>query len=672
MKAEQVATRNRQSGPESLELQDTHSTRGFFGKYSDTDKAIILWKSSLALTIVGFALALTGLILNRYAFNEQVSGTVNGVAIEIPYIVVSSFGVEVGSNGCLNGLKVDPSNSILHSKSGMPFSILKDGGGQDEAAVFFLDDSRRVVPNTHLGDFKGFYVSGTASRVFSIVGVALQGMALLWTVILKAVPSPFFLNRAMFGQSHREHLIGAAYHLILMASALSLFVSNTLMSTIMAPLLARVANFALDRCEDSPFDAVPRNVHDIEYMKFLGTYIQGNSNASGVTYVTFAVSMALIYAQVALVSYLGIRQAKAQSRVHNHIPRSQELLLPWYCKIPEFRWSVGLLIIATLAIATTAFSARLRGFDLNMFFYRNFFEQKDLMGESWSLGDMILDRIKIYVVDKSVVTFMLALWIPVTMIVGFGAVDYIKYTSKVIQTLAVLMILSAIIGISTIPPTPAFILQKPQCFSKPRKPPTFGQFFEISESCNDQIYSLYSVLLGVPLMMIYFYVRYGSVRRKKLAYIALALLGIASQFLVVATRLQYTVDVYIGFAVTVMYCLSQSPAFKLLFRFGIVHQGVWNKRPVVLSDKLNPSLDNIIRRLELHLMAANKAHSTPRDDLDLVRGELNHAKEALEFAKEKALDEIPDYSDNTGSSQDILDEGGLDDSSDSDDTKKYN
>ena len=654
---------------------------GFLDKYSDADKAAILWKSSLAMTLVGFVLALTGLILNRYDLNDVIETELKGLEVTIPSIAISSRGIVVGTDGCDIGWKVDPTNSPLHSRGGMTFAELKDGGNYDEAAVFFLDDNSRLIASTHLGDFSGFYVTATIARVLSIVGVALQGIALLWTLILRAGPSPFFLNRPLFGQTRRDHLIGATYHLILMGSAFALFASNTVMSTIMAPLLGRVANFALDWCTGSPFDAFPRESDNMDYMKFLGSYIQSNSDATGVTYVTFSVSISIIYLQVAIVCLLGILRVKAQSRVHYHLPRSQELLLPWYSKIMHLRTSVLLLITAVLATCTTAYSARVRGFDLNMFFYESSFADQS-PGKSWSLDDILLNRIHRYVVDKSVVKYMLTLWIPLIMLVGFATVDYVKYVSKVIQTLSMLLIFSAVIGISTVPPTPAFVLQKPQCFTPPQTPPSFGQFFEISESCNDQIYSIYSILIGVPLMMVYFFIRYGSVRRKRLAYMGLVVLGIVSQLIVIATRLQYTVDVYIGCAVTVMYCLSQAPAFKLLLRFGIVQPGLRDKRPLVLCDKLNPALESVIRRLELHSITLDNTVEVPRDDIDLLRGELRHATEALAFAKERALDEIPGRGSSSSESSESDTSEAIEDDEDTfssssafvniDDTKKYN
>ena len=653
---------------------------GIFAKYSDPEKVSILWKSSLVMTIIGFVLALTGLSLNRYDLNDEVDVTLKGIRVTIPSTAVSSTGIEIGTDGCEKGWKVNPTDSPLHSRYGMTYSELKDGGGDDAAAVFFLDDSARVIATTHMGDFDGIYTTAIVARIFSIVGVTLQGIALLWTLLLGATPSPFFFNRPLFGQTQRQHLTGAAYHLILMGSGLALFLSNTLMSTIMAPLLSRVANFSLDWCADSEFDTFSRGSNDLEYMKFLGVFIQTNADATGVTYVTFAVSMALIYFQVAVVTLIGIRQVKAQSRVHYHLPRSQELLLPWYAKIPSLRWSLGLLVVAVLATCTTSYSSRVRGFELNMFFYQSSFEE-DSVSKSWSLEDILLDRIYKYVVDKSIVKFILTLWIPLIMILGFAAVDYIKYVSKAIQTIAILLLFSAVIGITTVPPTPAFVLQKPQCFSAPQVPPTFGQFFEISESCNDQIYSIYSVLIGVPFMMTYFFIRYGSVRRKNVAYILLFVLGLISQFIVISTRLQYTVDVYIGCIVTGAYCLAQAPAFKLLLRFGIVNPGLRYKRPIVLSDKINPLLDDILRRLELHFMAVDRVRPASRDELDVIRSELNHAKEAMAYAQEKSVDEIQarGASDTESSGSDRSSDAAPEELDDMetpfltiDDTKKYN
>ena len=147
----------------------------------------------------------------------------------------------------------------------------------------------------------------------------------------------------------------------------------------------------------------------------------------------------------------------------------------------------------------------------------------------------------------------------------------------------------------------------------------------------------------VPAMMYYFFIRYGPVNRKISGYIGLGLCVMGSMYIITATRQTYTVDVYIGSLVSVLVCMSQSAAFKLLLRFGVVHPGINSKPPVILSDKIVPLLDDVIKRLELHFMAGDKAEPISKDDMDLATAEFERVAEALAIAKQQALqDLVPD------------------------------
>ena len=613
---------------------------GFFEKYNPEQKASILWKVSMAMTVLSLVLSVTGLGINRYNSQEEVQLELNGVKVNVPSFRVSATAISLGTDGCDGKWKVDPSLSRLHSLVGMTFTELSRGPHNDPAADFFLDDSKRLIVNTHMGQFSSFDKYGTASRVFGIMGVALQFVALLWTAILKAPPSAFFFNRSFFGLSHKQHLQGATYHLILAMSAVFLFIACTLMSVIMQPISARVANFALDWCTDSPLDAMPRGQKGLEYMKFLGKYIKDYAKASGATFMTYSISIVLVFGQLWLVFYLAILQVRTQSRVNYHLPDSQMKLLPWYSKILPVKVSFLFLVVAAIINSAAAYSARVRGYDLNIYFYENSF-QADTHSRSWSLSDVFLDRVHQYVVDRRTVKMLLFFWIPMIALVGFGTVDYAKYISKVIEALAVLLLGSALVGISTVPPTPAFVLQKPQCFDSPHRPPTFGKFFSFSESCNDQMYSVYSVLIVIPVMCLWFYIRYGSVRRKRLAYLTLALCCIGSLLILVTSRQQYSIDVYIGTVVTAMYFVSQSAAFKLLFRFGTVQPGMLHKPPVVLSDKVVPALDEVIRKFELYFMTTTPDGApVDSDELTQIKSEFNQLIEVLLHAKNQALEDM--------------------------------
>ena len=634
--------------PESVPSQ-RRTNRSIFAKYSDSEKASILWKFSLAATIMCFTLSLIGLALDRYDFDEELKVNLDGNEVTIPSISIGSMRVGLGVEGCYcpeatpdcNAFKFDPNISPLHEATGMSFAELASPKITDPEAVFFVDDEAQVIANTFMGSFDSMHRRGMASRILAFIGVGLQGLALVWSVVFRVGPSPFFYNRPLFGQSVREHYLGAIYLLMLILSGIVLFASNTVMSTFVIPLLARIANFALSWCKNSPFDSVPRQQTSLKYMLFLGDYIQGGAETTGVTFITFAVSISLVFAQAMFVAYLGISAIHSVSRIRYHLPPTQHALLPWYAKIPSLAVSITLLVLGVIAKCGAAYSARVRGYDLNMFFYKHAIVDGGTSdSNSWSLPDLVLDDTQRYVMDKSLVKMLLALWIPSVTVIGFATIDLVKYLSKVIQILGILFLIGGAVSIVTVPPTPAFVLQKPQCYRPPVRPPSFAQFFYVSESCNDQIFSMYSVLILVPAMMFYFYIRYGPITRKLTAYVALFLATLGSLYIIISTRQQYTVDVYIGALITVLVCLSQAAPIKLLFRFGMVHLGISEKPPVVLSDKIVPMLDDVIKRLELHFMAGDRAEAISKDDMDMAKAEFERLSDAIAMAKQQSLQTI--------------------------------
>ncbi len=613
--------------------------RGWLGKYSNAEHSVILWKICLAITVFSITLSLLGLIRDQYDNDDEVVVKLEGFEVTIPSLTVTTRTLELGVDGCDNGWKVNPSDSKLHSIGGMSYSELADGALADQAAQYFLDDSKRLISTSHSGNFAEIHNRALVARILSIVGVSLQILALVLMVFGRTHPSALFANRPLFDQPQSKHLIGSAIGGVLLLSGLCLFTSLAIMSSLMPAILSRVANFALDWCSDSPFDHYARGQSKLDYMIFLGNYIQDQADAQGVTFMTFAISIFLIYFELVLVFYLSMRQVLSQAKIDYALPESQLRALPWYSKIQPLWLSVVFLICAIVVNCATVYSARVRGYPLNLFFYNyKFLDQSSSDNGSWSLPDAVLDYLHTYVVDKSVVKMMLAAWIPLMAVVGLGSIDTKLYLSKVIGGLGTLLLLGAVIGIFTVPSTPASVLQKPQCYTEPHRPPTFMQFISISESCNDQMYSIYSILITFPIMMIVFYCRYGAITRKKIAYLCLALGCIGSMFTVVATRQQYVVDVYIGVVVTVLYAISQTPAYKLLFRFGTVHPGLFHTEPVVLSDKVVPVIEDCTNRFELFFMAGDVS-GLSESELQKIADEFNNLLEAIEFAKSHGISE---------------------------------
>jgi hypothetical protein len=623
------------------------SRRGIFSKYTDQQKASVLWKFSIATTIFGLTLAIIGLALDRYDNDDEVTITLNGNNVVVPSVLVRSTSISLGTEGCpcvgdeenCDRFKLNPLKSPLHSPKGMSLWDIYENTDGDAAAAFFADDSRQVIASTHMGSLDSMYRRGLASRVLAFSGVGLQLVALIWTVVFRVGPSPFFYNRPLFGQTQRDHTLGSIYLILLISSAIFLFASNTVMSTFVVPLMARVANFALSWCMQSPFDSIPRQQSSLEYMLYLGDYIQKNAQATGASFITYAVSISLIFVQAMFVSFVGFEHVRAASRVRYHLPRTQLALLPWFAKIPSMKWSIFLVVLGIIAKRAASYSARIRGYDLNMYFYDIAFGTGD-GSHSWSLPDLILDGTHRFVMDKSLVKMVLSYWLPAVLVIGAATVDYMKFISKVLQMWGILFLIGAAVSVVTVPPTPAFVFQKPQCYRPPHRPPTFSQFLDVGESCNDQLFSIYACLVTVPAMLCYFFIRYGPVNRKITAYICLGLITLGSLYIIVGTRQEYTVDVYIGALISTLMCMSQAPTFKLLFRFGVVHPGINNRPPIVLSDKVVPMLDDIIKRLELHFMAGEEAEQISKDDMTQATAEFERVAEALAIAKQQALQNL--------------------------------
>jgi hypothetical protein len=551
--------------------------------------------------------------------------------LNVPGFTIGTSGMRLTVDDCPIGLVAGNSTSSLFSRKGITYkdlSLAVSIPSSDLGVDYFVTDSNRLVPSDHLGDFETFSTIGKYAYSFSLSSLILQSLALILLVVFRVPPSLLFSSRPLLSSlTDRDHFIGNIILSLLSLSTVSLFLYFGLMSSFTSPLLGRIINYSIDRCVDSPFVGPVDEMGRLEQMQFIGEYIRDYSAPDGVSFYTFSVSIGLNYLFLICLFYLNINTKRIVSR----LPPSQLKLLPWYSRIFPMYWSMILLLVGVTANAFVQYSARVRGYPLNKYYWETTLtsasggEAKFRIG---SLLDVILDNLHTFIVSPSMTTITIGFWLPLILSVSLSSISLILSLSKSLETISVLLIFRAVVAVTTVSPTPASVLQHPQCYSSPPAL-SLASLFSPSESCNDLMFSMYSIFIFVPFMLVWFSIKFTpSFDRKLFAYSVLSICGLVSAIIVVVCRLQYTSDVYIGSVVTILYCLSQSPSYRLLLTFGLERTSSGKDR-IPLSEKILPQLDEIIRRIELYRMSSEGS-----DALKMDEGEFRQIVENFDLLNE--------------------------------------
>jgi hypothetical protein len=197
---------------------------------------------------------------------------------------------------------------------------------------------------------------------------------------------------------------------------------------------------------------------------------------------------------------------------------------------------------------------------------------------------------------------------------------------KSAQDFAIVLFLRAIVAWLTVGPTPLSMIEKPECFDALQNDDS-SQFwwiydFNFKHSCNDNMVSIYSVIVLVPAVTMLFYTFFSRVSERKydsVIFILLSIAAVLSTALSVIGRHQYSADVHIGACIVVFYMLTQTAPYRLLFATD--EENNINPKDL-LAQRIVPTLEQCISKLQEYQLACSNMDGLKSSPNDV--GEIAH------------------------------------------------
>jgi len=307
------------------------------------------------------------------------------------------------------------------------------------------------------------------------------------------------------------------------------------------------------------------------------------------------------------------------------------------------RYAVLLLLIGIGAEIASSVYTRINGYPINVRMYNEVVSARTGSGlsPSGALPDWLLDIAATYYISDSVPFMVTMGWLMVVFLLSIGSMDPWRFLSKFVQLLGIIFVLRAIIALCSIYPVPSTVLTNPDCYDDPMNGGTHFNFKSREAlSCNHTMFSIFSAITTLCIWVLILYVRFGPLKKWKfLAYTILIIDNIVCVLLPVIGRVNYSVEVFVGAMVAAILVMSQSGAFKLLFRFEqnfdskLIMQQV-NGEAELLNDRVIPALDETKQRIDSYARAAKYIAGLKMDPEELK--EISNLYKSLGEAIEKA------------------------------------
>ena len=550
-------------------------------------------QATIALLVSGLLLA--GLLTDSvHSVSERaIPLTLKGESrtMYVSGIRITTKSISLDFNPCDNGIADDARTTRLYSSDGVPMSEVVPGGTRDQSIAEFSylnlhDEGPEVI-----GD-----IGVTESR-------AKAGRVLLWAsfslqmVVFTLASARLGLRATAF--SNWDAPFSRAMHGLMISGGVLTWIGLVYLTSTISILLAHLFREAESRCQIDFAGSGPRHYE----MKTLARYVTDSLLPNGATVLTGCLSVGIV-----VMYFLGLflRQVgKTNFRSTLHPVRRRSL--PWHCRILSFYWVLVLLAVAIGATLLVASVARVRGYELNMFYW-NFgarVSQKTGLSRTGTLLDVVQGWFDIFSVPAALVRASVLMWLVLIPVACFASNHPATVFLKAVQDGSTLLILRSVISWVTVVPAPLSIMENPACFSYP---PDDGWLHVLTsaESCKDSMFSIHTIFVIVPLVLTLFFLKFsGAVPSKYLwtANLVLIIPAFLTITLVVVSRYQYTADVSIGIFVCILYMLAQQEPYKLMF------DEEWNtsvSATQILNEKLLPTLNECVARLEAYNLASKQ------------------------------------------------------------------
>ena len=462
-------------------------------------------------------------------------------------------------------------NSALYAPEGISYYEMTEDGTRDASKAQFVHMSTEEEGAELIGDIGLLWGRSMVARYLFIGAFALQFLSIVLCVVYRVSPVSL-LSRCRRGGNEWDHFIGQVQNALCFVAVILLWGSIVMISTLIPVLLPHVFREARERC-DVQFDESTWHHYEV---RETGEFVSENSFPFGLTTI---VSMVCIFCSLTYCIYLFVastRQYHVDALGNSRgivVPRSETRMLPWFGRIWPWRVSVPILLVSIYLSFIVANLTRVRGYALNMFFwkYGTSDYEKTGLSKTGSLIDSIQEAVtllSISVTVAAVTTYQWTAWVPVLSLVSRYPISLL---AKACQDFGTLLLLRSLISWVTVAPTTVSMLEKPDCFHRPDITEESVQWIfaiDPNQSCNDTMFSVYVVIVLVPIIILIYFIRFSGLVNKFGLVTGLSILISASVAMfgfIIITRIQYTADIHIGACICVMYMFTQQKAYNILF-----------------------------------------------------------------------------------------------------------
>ena len=616
--------------------------RRHFGKYSPAQKSRMMFKFSVAFSIFSLALTATGLFVDQFHSEDPRDITLkDGQIYHAAGISVGNSGIRVTYPECDIPETTVREQSRLFEPSGVTFEDLTKGPiAEDEVYNMFVEPGDESVSKQYFGDFKSFHQMGRLSKIFGFVALGLQLLAVVISIATQTPPCSFLTNRPTFGHSNRDQFWGSLHHGLMMVSILVLLVDLAVVSTFLDLCIGRIIELSFELCNFTPAST------ELEMLKLYGSFLQKHSDVNGATGGLYRLAIALSMVQLTLVFFQGTDQVRTESNSNGaySLPASKLRQLPWYCSMWRFRFSLLFLVTGIVTDICTSYYSRYHGYVLNLYAWKTVGSARTGTGSTntGALSDFVMDKTSKFYISESIPESVAMGWFPLVLALCVGSTDPARFISKVVQLTGILVAMRSFFSLSTIVPVPSTVITRPYCFDEPVTGFSLQALLDGSLMCNHLMFSIQTAFSTMCIAIVMMYIRYGPLSHRATPYLFLLIACIACGLLPVVARMSYSTDCYVGFLVALLLVFSQSPAWKLLFRFDfpspelIVRFGSKNPSPgEILCDKVIPTLNECIKRIEMYELATTHSPGLriSKRDVDDIRQLYILVGEAINVAR---------------------------------------
>ena len=611
--------------------------RRHFGKYTPLHKSRMLFKFSVAFTIFSLVLTGTGVFVDQLHSEDPREITMkDGRTYYAPGIVVSNTGLNLIFPDCVTPETPVRELSRLFDPKGVSFDLLTQGPLEnDEVFNMFINPGEDSVSAYHFGDFHKFHILGIASKVLGYIAIGLQLLSLIISIVTQTPPCSFMTNRPVFGQTDAAHRWGGIHHGLMMLSILVLMINLAVVSTFLDLCVGRVIELSFELCNFSPASL------ELDLMKIYGNFISHYSHVNGATGGLFRLAIGLSIVQLTMVFFQGTDQVRSDAgSIGYSIPASKLRQLPWYCSIWRFRFAFLFFAVAVLVDTCTSYYTRYHGYVLNVYAWKTVGSVSTGTGSTrtGSLSDFVMDATSKFYISESIPSGIMWGWLPLILALGLGSTDPARFVSKLLQLFGILVALRSFFSLSTIAPIPSTVISRPYCYDEPITGFSLNALFQPASGCNHLMYSLHAASTTMSVGVIIMFTRFGPLDKGKIGtYFVLFLTAVVCALLPIVARMNYSMDCFVGFLIAILLVFSQSPAWKLLFRFDFtgLARFTTNLPGEILSDKIIPTLTECVKRIESYRTAtlATPALQMSPADIEEIKQLYITVGEAIDIAK---------------------------------------